>query len=80
MRKKSLASGSIIPVVVHEFETPLPQVEHSNVSGGSDAERAAPLKHIESAGAIYCCAGNDLVERHAQVEELRHDIREVDHL
>src|SRR5262249_21295167 len=62
------------------FERTFPQFEHSHISGRSDVERATVPERVEHTRCIDGRARDHLIERHAEIEELRHHVRKIDDL
>jgi hypothetical protein len=78
-RKQPLAAGSRSLVVIEELERALAQLHDGYISRRAHIESAAVIEGGEASRRVDGCAGNDLGERHAEHEELRHDVRQVNH-
>src|SRR3989442_6193286 len=79
-REKSLAPGSLVAKVVDKFERPSAKLEHREVCRRTDIERAAVAEHFEHTRRVDGRTGDHLIEGHAEIQELRHDVRKVDDL
>src|SRR5262249_49533777 len=79
-RKEPAAPGPLVLIVVDEFERPLAKLEHRDVGRGAPVDLASVRDRLEDARRIHGAAGNHLVERHTEVQELRHDVWEIDDL
>src|SRR5262249_8140379 len=77
-RKQALGARARPLVVVEEFEAAFPQLQDCHVGRRTRVERAAVIERREHARGIDGRARDDLAERHAEHDEFRHDVREVD--
>src|SRR5262245_214579 len=77
-RKKGLGARARPLVVVKEFEGAFPQLQDCHVGRRTHVERATVIERREYARSIDGRTCDDLAERHAEHDELRHDVREVD--
>ena len=67
-------------VVVVELERALPELEDSHVGRRADGERAESLECRQRFRGVDRTARDHTVERHADQQEFRQDVREVEHL
>src|SRR5262245_21461192 len=74
-REEPLAPGPDVLVVVHELEGALAEFEHRDVGRRADVERAAVPEHLEQARDVDGGVRDQLIERHAEIQELRQDVR-----
>src|SRR4029077_11318504 len=79
-REKPLAAGPFVLEIIHEFEGAFPYLDYSNVGRRSHFQRAAVMEDRKCRGSIGGGAGDYLVERHAQHQELRYHVLKVDYL
>src|SRR5258708_37071425 len=78
-REQALLTLAGTLVVVEEFEFTLAQLQDCHVGGRTDVERAAVVERREDACGIDRTGCDRRAQRHAEHEELRHDIRHVDY-
>src|SRR5579863_502322 len=79
-REEPLVAGPLAPEIIVEFEGPFSEFEHCNVGGCTHFQGAAVVEDRECAGRVDGRAGDHLIERHPQHEELRHHVGKVDYL
>src|SRR5882757_5467477 len=77
-RKQPLMAGADAFGVVEELERAFAQLHDRYVGRGAHIERAAVIERREHARRVHGGTCNDLAERHAERDELRHDIRKID--
>jgi hypothetical protein len=77
-RKQPLVARPRAFVVVKEFERPFSQVHECYVGRCAHIERSAIIKRREHARCIHSCASYYLADRHAEHNEFRHNVWEID--
>src|SRR5260370_30352176 len=76
-REQALLALAGTLVVVEEFEFTLAQLQDRHVGGRADVERAAVVERREDACGIDRTGCDRRAQRHAEHEELPHDLRPV---
>src|SRR4030095_14720204 len=79
-REEALPSHASVLIIVHELERAFLQLQHREIRGCAHVKCAAAVKDIKCLCCVDGCACNDLIERHAEHQKLRHDIRKIDDL
>src|ERR1043166_194631 len=76
--EQALLAGTRAFVVVKKLEIALLQLEDRHIGRRADGERAALVEGREHACRVDGPARDRLVDRHAEHEQLRHDVRHID--